>query len=62
MTTQEPQTYLSNTEGQWRVIWKGIPLNADTPDRAKAEAVATKYKIKLPAIIWNGEGWTTESN
>jgi hypothetical protein len=59
--TQEPKTYLSNTDGQWRVIWKGIPLNADTTDRARAEAIAIKYKIKLPSVIWNGEGWIQDN-
>ena len=59
--TKEPKTYLSNTNGMWRVIWKGIPLNADTPDRARAEAVARKYKVKLPSVIWNGEGWIKDN-
>jgi len=68
-TGREPQglgfpyfAYLSNTNGMWRLIWKGIPLCADTPDRARAEAVAIKYKIKLPAVVWNGEGWMTEAS
>jgi hypothetical protein len=62
MTTKEPQAYLSNTNGMWRLIWKGIPICADTPSRQRAEAVAKQYSIPLPSIIWNGEGWTTEAN
>lgn len=59
--TEEPKTYLSNTNGMWRVIWKGIPLNADTPERARAEAVSRKYKVELPSVIWNGEGWIKDN-
>ena len=60
-TTEEPKTYLSNTNGMWRVIWKGIPLNSDTPDRARAEAVAKKFNVELPSLIWNGEGWIKDN-
>jgi hypothetical protein len=44
----------------WRVIWKGIPLNADTPSRARAEAVARKYNVKLPDVIWTESGWVKD--
>lgn len=52
------KAYLSHTDGMWRVIWKGLPLNADTPDRKRAEAVAKHYKVKLAEnLIWTENGW-----
>lgn len=55
-----PESYLSTSNGFWRVIWKGIPLNADTKERKIAEAVALKYKIKLPPLVFNNGKWIKE--
>lgn len=54
------RTYLSHANGMWSVIWKGIPLNASTPSRSRAEAVAKQYNVKLPGDIWTEKGWVKD--
>ena len=49
-----PACYLSTSEGLWRLIYQGMPLCADTPERARAEACARQMKVK-PAALWDGE-------
>jgi len=58
----QPESYLSTSNGFWRVVWKGIPLNADTKDRSRAEEVAKKYKINLPSIIFADGEWVSDRN
>lgn len=54
-TQTDPKTYLSTSEGLWRVIVDGQPLCRDT-DEANARACAARYKIDIShGRVWNGD-------
>lgn len=55
-----PDTYLSTSGGMWRVIHKGLPICADTPDRSRAELAAKAYSL-VPTALWNGDASRFES-
>lgn len=48
-----PETYLSKTETGWNLIKNGMPLCAET-SKAKAMQAASLFKLKLPAVFWDG--------
>ena len=48
-------TFLSTSEGAWRVIHQGLPLCADT-DKDSACKVARRYGFDPGALpVWNGD-------
>lgn len=51
---KQPECYLSTSGGMWRLIYQGMPICADTPDRTRAESCARQMKVK-PAAVWNGD-------
>jgi hypothetical protein len=51
----QAQTYLSTSNGVWRVIHRGLPLCADTT-LAKAKLVALQYGYSLDSVpVWDGD-------
>jgi hypothetical protein len=52
-----PRTYLSTSDGRWRVIDQGMPLCRDVPDRADAVRAAKQSRIKDAELlpVWNGD-------
>lgn len=52
---QIPKTYLSTSEGTWRVIHQGLPLCANTTYE-NAAIVAERYGYKPSEMaVWNGD-------
>ena len=53
-----PRTYVSNSEGRWRVIHNGMPLCADTDKAVRALDVYGEF-VGEPAIqaapLYNGD-------
>jgi hypothetical protein len=49
------ETYLSTSDGQWRVIHQGLPLCADTT-LSKASLVAQQYGYSPDSLpVWDGD-------
>ena len=54
-----PTTYLSTSDGLWRVIHQDSPGCANKASRAEAEAYATWAGI-TPTHLWNGDTGTLQ--
>lgn len=50
-----PNCYFSHSDGQWRLIYQGTPLNADTPDLDRVRMVAQQFKVKPDSEFWDGD-------
>ena len=55
-----PELYLSTSEKQWRVIYQGMPLCADTTQENAVkiyEKTIRQLRIQLPANypVWDGD-------
>ena len=57
-----PKTYLSVTNGNYRVIHQELPINADSPDIMPALISADRYKLKLSKFAWNGREFVSRDN
>lgn len=57
---REPRTYLSASEGRFRVIDGGVPISPDKRTAAEALAVARQYNIRVATKMWDGDqgAWT----
>lgn len=64
MTTKsaDPTTYLSVSEGRYRVIHRGTPISADKKTPEEALAVADQFRLKVSDRIWDGDAgeWVSE--
>jgi hypothetical protein len=49
-----PSVYLSRNSEGWSLIKDGMPLCAVTT-RENAESVASRLKLSLPSVYWQGE-------
>jgi hypothetical protein len=49
-----PSVYLSRNSEGWSLIKDGMPLCAVTT-RENAESVASRFKLSLPSVYWQGE-------
>jgi hypothetical protein len=49
-----PPVYLSQNSEGWSLIKDGMPLCAVTT-RENAENVASRFKLSLPSVYWQGE-------
>jgi hypothetical protein len=57
-------SYISTSEGMWRVIHQGLPLCQDFPDRASPDRVAKQYQLDLShGFRWDGDigDWVVDS-
>jgi len=50
-----PPTYLSTSDGRWRIIHGGCTVTRDFDTQARAEEAASALRIKLPLPVWNGD-------
>lgn len=51
-----PSQYLSTSEGNWRVIYQGMPICADVPSQDQAMAAARQAKLKIDMCWYGDEG------
>lgn len=51
----QPRTYLSQSEGKWRVVHNGLPLCADKDSAAECLPVAKQFNLTLDDLYWNGD-------
>lgn len=49
-----PTTYLSTSNGAWRVMHQEMPLCADKPSREACMAACAHWGL-VPTHIWNGD-------
>lgn len=49
-----PSVYLSRNSEGWSLIKDGMPFCAVTT-RENAESVASRFKLSLPSVYWQGE-------
>lgn len=54
-TAYNPVTYLSYSDGMYRVIHQALPINDDTPDRDHALRCAAHFKLTVAPHMWNGD-------
>jgi hypothetical protein len=52
---QDPQVYLSFSEGKYRVIRQGMPISADKDTSEEALQVAKQFGLKVSGNMWNGD-------
>ena len=53
---QNYESYISTSNGGWRVIHQGQPLCKDFADRASPDKVAIHYKLNLThGFRWDGD-------
>lgn len=53
-----PDCYFSHSGGMWRLIYQGMPLNADTPDLDRVRKAAQQFKVKTDPEFWDGDSGT----
>jgi hypothetical protein len=53
-TQDFPTTHLSKNSEGWSLMHNGMPICAVTT-RERAEGFAEHFKLKLPAVFWDGE-------
>jgi hypothetical protein len=53
-TEEIPTTHLSKNSEGWSLVHNGMPLCAITT-RENAENVASRFKLSLPSVYWDGE-------
>lgn len=52
---KEPTSYLSTSEGSWRVIHQGLPLCRDGTE-PEARACAKRFNVDIShRLIWDGD-------
>jgi hypothetical protein len=52
---QDPQVYLSFSDGKYRVIRQGSPISADKTTSEEALQVARQFGLKVAGDMWNGD-------
>ena len=50
-----PKAYLSFSNGKYRIINQGLPVNADCGFKHDAISFAVRIKLKLADVAWNGD-------
>ncbi len=52
---KDPTTYLSASEGTFRVIHQALPIGPNVPTPGAALEVAHRFKLRVDERAWDGD-------
>ncbi len=58
MATALNDTYLSCSDGSFRVAHQGMPISADCDTAARALSIAKRFGLTVGPLAWNGNTGT----